>query len=593
MKSGGLSLLSVLCICGCGGGGGAGNSGSTGSGGGGGTTTQPSQPAGPKAFVDGTAASNISIVAGYTLPPGQVSAAIEPVSYGGVAAGDCDGDSDIDLFLTYGDRGPNRLYLNRLSAGGPLQFEDAAVRAGVADSRTDGRGNDRHSGPIFADMDGDGDLDLLLGGLFGDPVKVYANRGDCVFDDVTSGSGLDALLAPQTISGSFGDYDLDGRLDLFLTHWGSPFGGVNGETEHLFRNVSGAGSIRFENVSAVSRIGAQIAAISDDFTDYSFTATFARINDDPWPDIALAADYGTAQLFLSDPFARGSFIDATNAAVRSVEYGMGSAIGDYDFDLDLDWFVTSISGVGPTGLGATGNRLLQNPGGNLVASGLVDVTVGAGVREGMWGWGACFLDIDNDTDLDIYHTNGWPVTYPSFDYERDSSLAFIATGTGTFVNRAEALGLNDLRDARGVVCADLDQDGDMDILQTSNDETNSAALWANTSAAAGRNFLRVRLVGLPPNTQAAGARIFATIGTRTQMREIMIGNNYTSQNPTEQVFGLDASASVDNLRVEWPPLMPGPMQPAPTVRVSVPGSIAGTTLVLCHPELQPVPSGCG
>jgi hypothetical protein len=76
------------------------------------------------------------------------------------------------------------------------------------------------------------------------------------------------------------------------------------------------------------------------------------------------------------------------------------------------------------------------------------------------------------------------------------------------------------------------------------------------------------------------------------MREIMIGNNYTSQNPTEQVFGLDASASVDELRVEWPPLIPGPTQPAPTVRVSVPGSIAGATVVLCHPELQPAPSGC-
>lgn len=583
MKLAWLSLLSFFCLCGCGGGGGGGGAPVP--------PAPPSPPAAPKSFVDATAASNISIITKFTQPFGAPDG-VEPVSYGGVAAGDCDGDGDIDLFLTSGDYGPNRMYLNRLSAGGPLQFEDTASSAGVANSRTDGRGNDRHSGPIFADMDGDGDLDLLFGALFSDPVKVYANRGNCVFDDVTSGSGLDALLAPQTISAAFGDYDLDGKVDLFLTHWGSPIGGVNGQTEHLFRNVSGAGGIRFENVSAVSRIGPLIAAHSLGNHDYTFTATFARINDDLWPDITLAADYGTAQIFLSDPAARGTFIDATNAAVRSVEYGMGSAIGDYDFDLDLDWFVTSISGLGPTGLGATGNRLFQNPGGDLMTSGLVNVTTAAGVGHGMWGWGACFLDIDNDADLDIYHTNGYPGEIQLDNYREDRSRAFISAGNGTFVNRADLLGLDDLHDGRGVVCADLDHDGDMDILQTTNDGTNSATLWANSSAAAGRNFLRVRLVGLPPNTQAAGARIFARIGSRTQMREIMIGDNYTSQNPTVQVFGLATSASVDELRVEWPPLAPGPTQPPATVRILVPASVAGTTLVLCHPQLAPAPPGC-
>ena len=583
MKLARLGLLSVLWLCGCGGGGGGGDAGSPPA-----PPAPPPPPVAPKAFADATAASNISIVAGYTMPFGPNVAAIEPISYGGVATGDCDNDGDIDLFLTYGDRGPNRLYLNRRNTGGMLQFEDTASAAGVANTRADGRGNDRHSGPIFADMDGDSDLDLFLGAIFEDPVKVYRNRGNCVFDDVTAGSGLDALDAPQTISGSFGDYDLDGKLDLFLTHWGSPL-----NTENLFRNVSSdAVGIRFENVSAVSRVSAHIAANSDVGLDYSFTATFARINNDLWPDIALAADYGTAQLFVSDPAAPGTFVDATNAAVRSVEYGMGSALGDYDFDLDLDWFVTSISGVGPTGLGASGNRLYQNPGGNLIAAGLVDVTEPTGVRDGQWGWGACFLDIDNDTDLDIYHTNGYPAMVANENYEIDTSRTFVAVGNGTFRNHADSLGLDDQRDGRGVVCADLDHDGDIDILQTSNDSANSATLWANTSAAAGRNFLRVRLVGLPPNTQAAGARIFVTIGSRTQMREIMIGNNYTSQNPTVQVFGLAASASVDLLRVEWPPLAPGPTQPAPTERGAVSASVPGTTLVLCHPELVPAPAGC-
>jgi hypothetical protein len=102
----------------------------------------------------------------------------------------------------------------------------------------------------------------------------------------------------------------------------------------------------------------------------------------------------------------------------------------------------------------------------------------------------------------------------------------------------------------------------------------------------------LRLLGLPPNTQAAGARIYASIGSRTQMREIRIGSNYTSQDPTVQVLGLGSSATVDELRVEWPPLAPGPVQPADTVRTGVPASRPQTTLVICHPDLSPVPAVC-
>jgi hypothetical protein len=545
------------------------------------------------AFVDSTAASTIAFVSAYTLGSwDQRAAEVAASTVGGAAAGDCDSDGDIDLFITYGDQGPNRLYLNRRSHGSPLLFQDSAASAGVAGTRPDGR-NDRHSGPIFADMDGDFDLDLFIGGVFGDPVKIYRNRGDCSFQDVTSGSGLEDLVTPQTFSASFGDYDLDGKIDLFLTHWGSRIHyPETGQSEHLYRNVSDANGIRFENVSAASKITGYVYAASEGEFDISYTATFARLNDDLWPDIALASDFGKAQLFLADPSAPGTFIDATNEGVRSVQFGMGSAVGDIDFDGDLDWFVTSIYGVGGAAPYAKGNRLLRNPGGNLLQAGFEDITDAAGVDDGMWGWAACFLDIDNDTDLDIYHTNGWPFEFHTARYESDRSRAFVSNGKSGFVNLASTLGLDDSQDGRGVVCADLDNDGDTDILQLTKNSSNSATLWANTGAAAGRNFLRVRLVGLPPNTEAAGARIFVTIGAQTQMREIMIGNNYTSQNPTVQVFGLGASAQVDELRVEWPPLAPGPTQPAPTVRGLVRASLANSTLVICHPGLVPAPASC-
>jgi len=604
-----IRLLSVACAtaaCGGGGGGDVSASGST-----------PDSPASRPAvntspFTDATPASNIAYVVDIT-PPYLLQTELDQITFGGAAAGDCDLDGDEDLFITYGDGGPNRLYLNQLDAGNPLQFSDSAAAAGVAFTREAAAAqNHRHSGPAFADMDGDGDLDLFLGGMFGDPNRVYANDGNCRFTDVSAASGIENLLTDQTISAAFGDYDLDGDLDLFLTHWGSA--DPAGDPEYLFRNVSTNGAIRFENVSVETGVAALVLEnriaynTRDPITDYTYTPTFARIDEDAWPDIALAADFSTAQLLLNNAAAPGTFVDGNNADVRSVQYAMGSALGDIDFDGDLDWFVTSIfSTLTPSGTGferPIGNHLYLNSGADFSSTGYVNISESARVQDGGWGWGACFLDIDNDTDLDIYHTNGWYTEYLDDNrYVADMSRVFVsdfANGGHGFDERARDMGLADADSGRGVVCADFDNDGDIDILQLTNDETNSASLWENDSAAAGNNFLRVRLIGLAPNSEAAGARIFLRIRGRTQMREIMIGSNYTSQNPAVQVFGLGADSSADELRVEWPARVPAPgtdpVAPAPTIvplaEVNSRVGVARATLVVCHPSLPSPPSAC-
>ena len=496
-------------------------------------------------FIDATEEAGIQYQHGYLNPPDLKD--LEEFG-GGVAAGDYDGDGLVDLFIVRGDIGPNLLYRNL----GNNVFEDVAMSAGVAHTKSSSE-NYRHSGPAFADVDGDGDLDLFVGGIEYDPSFLFRNEGDGTFTDVTPGSGLDTLGARYTVSAGFGDYDLDGDLDMFLTHWGTEDGpGVRSHTEHLWRNDTRDGNIRFADVSLETGIAPDIfndepvASSFGDGVDYTFTPTFARMNDDRYPDLLIAADFLTSKFYINN--GDGTFRDATDRSVIQDRNGMGSAVGDYDGDGDLDWFVTSIWSV-PDAVGEQifqlGNRLYLNTGGELS-----DVTESAGVQDGGWGWGACFADLDNDGDLDIYHTNGWWVPFEPSNFHVDESRFFQSDGNGTFLEVSEGAGLADTERGYAIVCADFDNDGDLDIFQAHRNETNAGTLWRNDTS--GRRYLRVELNGLPPNTEAAGARIRVTTGERTQLREIMIGSNFTSQNPTVQVFGLDDAAEVEVLEVEWP-----------------------------------------
>jgi hypothetical protein len=191
-----------------------------------------------------------------------------------------------------------------------------------------------------------------------------------------------------------------------------------------------------------------------------------------------------------------------------------------------------------------GNRLYRNDNGVFV-----DVTDVSGVIDGGWGWAACFFDFENDTDLDLYHTNGWQFDHIG-DFTADTSRAFVSNGDGTFTNEAGSLGLADRDQGRSAICADFDNDGDVDIFLWSNEGRNGARFYRNDSS--GNNYLVVQLRGKAPNTAAAGARITARVGTTSMLREVALGNNYISQNPTEQYFGVGQAAQVDALQVRWP-----------------------------------------
>jgi hypothetical protein len=463
----------------------------------------------------------------------------------GVAIGDFNDDGWLDLFLAQGDSGYNRLYENR-SQGGEYNFVDVALDVGVA-----GDLSDKASGPSFVDYDGDNDVDLFVGSVENTTLRVFNNLGDGTFADVTADSGLGDISRENNISVVFGDYDEDEYLDLFVSHWTFTENELPaGSTQHLWRN-NGDGT--FSDVSDSSLI---TEAVIEKPIDYTFSPTFADIDNDGDSDLLVVADNHTSQVLINDGDMGGglyTFSYATDRDVITDEAGMGSSVADFDNDGDLDWFVTSIS-LGDdddgrateddnAGYNLTGNRFYRNEGNGV----FTDDTDEAGVRKGYWGWGSCAADFNNDGFLDIFHVNG--MDDPNTDaYLEDPSRLFINNADGTFTEYSEPLGLVDLKSGRGVTCFDGDQDGDVDILVSNNND--SATLFRNDGGNQ-LNYVNVRLQSTAPNTQAVGARIYLSAAGMTQMREIHNGNNYVSQNPAEQHFGLGNETVVDTIRVVW------------------------------------------
>ena len=447
----------------------------------------------------------------------------------GVAAGDFDNDGWIDLYITRGSIGANLLYRNL----GNGSFVDVAANAGVAIT------GEENSGATFADYDGDGWLDLLVAGInASEQPRLFHNNKNSTFTDVTGSAGIP--LISQTMGASFADYDKDGDLDFWITHWAA-----DTQQKYLFRNN---GNSSFTDIS-------RSAGIADDLMN-DFTANFADINNDSWPDLLVAADFKTSQVYLNQ--RNGNLLRTTNATV-SDENGMGGAVGDYDNDGDLDWFVSSIYDTRPADLnlspsllgitwGQSGNRFYRNRG----DGSFDDVTTLTGTRSGGWGWGSCFADFNNDGHLDLFHVNGYDSstlgsTTP-FPFRTDASRLFINDHNGSFSEQAVALGINDNQQGRGIVCFDYDRDGDMDLFVANNGQ--APLLYENRGLKA--HWLQVRVAGEANNSEAIGARVYVSANGLTQMRELSAGSNFMSQNPAIAYFGLGNAMQVESVRVVWP-----------------------------------------
>ncbi len=451
---------------------------------------------------------------------------------GGVACGDFDNDGFPDLYVVAGDTFGNLLYRNK----GDGTFEEIAKKVGVS---LDGGA---WCSASFVDLNGDGYLDLFLGGVVNTSPRILINQGDGPFKDATSRSGLD-IVVTDSLSAAFGDYDRDGDLDLFLTQWSVKR--TNREnTQHLWQNN---GDAVFTDVSRTTGISAAFDPENKGFTDLSFTPNFVDVNNDGFLDLLITGDVGTNKVLLNVARGNQRGFESATTSVLSSEHSTGAAVGDYDNDGDLDWFVSGVyhapgSSAGPL----TGNRLFRNSGDGTFA----DTTDLAGVRQSGWGWAASFADFNNDGHLDIVQVNGFGTAPTDVFHEflHDPTSLFMSRGDGSFVEQAAAVGLFDDQQGRGVVCFDYDRDGDLDIF--SPGFFGEPRLWQNNLVRG--NYLAVGLTYRAGNPRGIGARIKITIDGESQVRELRAGSHYVSQNDVEAHFGTGGATVIDTIEVTWP-----------------------------------------
>lgn len=427
---------------------------------------------------------------------------------------DYDRDGDQDLFVTGGSAGFDRLYENN----GDGTFTEVSAAAGIDRVH-------RGTGASAADYDNDGDLDLYVSSigpaLFNNPGAnlLYRNNGDGTFTDVAGSAGVKLNNQSQgdAFGSSFGDYDLDGDLDLAVAGW------LGGNV--LFRN-NGDGT--FTNVTLSA-----LPAGMNDMRGYA--PRFLDMDGDRYPELLWVADFFTSRYLVNN--TDGTFTDATAPSGTGLDSnGMGNTFADFDNDGDYDWYVTSRKSPS-TGAGSGNMLYMQGP----TPHTFDEVSVAAGVNFGYWGWGTDAQDFDHDTDVDIIATNGFDNNFVT-----DPTLYFINDGTGNFTESAAAMGVQDTRQGRGLLTFDFDMDGDRDIAIFNNRQ--QMLLYQNNTDNPGTTAITIAIDTAGITTVAPdgfGTKLTATTGTATQSRTIAGGSNYLAQSELTAHFGLGPAAAAD------------------------------------------------